>query len=111
MAPYIIQTDASNKGLGFVICQEVDNELRTIKSDGRVLSKSGLNYDTATKELLTIYFCVKENEVCSMNSNFIVYYDHKPLVNLKAFKNILSTALLEWILRGNERKDKLSIRF
>ena len=25
-----------------------------------------------------------------MNSNFIVYYDHKPLVNLKAFKNILS---------------------
>ena len=109
MAPYIIQTDASNKGLGFVICQEVDNELRTIKSDGRVLSKSELNYDTTTKELL--YFCVKENEVYSMNSNFIVYYNHKPLVNLKAFKNILSTALLEWILRGNERKDKLSIWF
>ena len=111
MAPYIIQTDASNKGLGFVICQEVDNELRTIKSDGRILSKSELNYDTTTKELLAIYFCVKENEVYSMNSNFIVYYNHKPLVNLKAFKNILSTALLEWILRGNERKDKLSIWF
>ena len=96
MAPYTIQTDASNKGLGFVISQEVNNELRTIKSDGRILSKSAeLNYDKTTKELLAIYFFVKENEVYSMNSNFIVYYDHKPLVNLKAFKDILSTALLE----------------
>ena len=88
--PYIIQTDASNKGLGYVISQEVDNELRPIKFGGRVLSKSELNYDTTTKELLAIYFCVKQNEVYLMNSNFIVYCDHKPLVNLKAFKNILS---------------------
>ena len=57
--PYIIQTDASNKGLGYFISQEVDNELRPIKFGGRVLSKSELNYDTATKELLSIYFCVK----------------------------------------------------
>ena len=68
----------------------MDNELRPIKFGGRVLSKSELNYDTTTKELLAIYFCVKQNEVYLMNSNFIVYCDHKPLVNLKAFKNILS---------------------
>ena len=88
--PYIIQTDASNKSLGYVISQEVDNELRPIKFGGRVLSKSELNYDTTTKELLAIYFFVKQNEVYLKNSNFIVYCDHKPLVNLKAFKNILS---------------------
>ena len=29
--PHIIQTDASNKGLGYVISQEVDNEFRPIK--------------------------------------------------------------------------------
>ena len=69
--PYIIQTDASNKGLGYVISQEVDNELRPIKFGGRVLSKSELNYDTTTKELLAIYFCVKQNEVYLMNSNFL----------------------------------------
>ena len=86
--PYIIQTDASNKGLGYVISLEMDNELRPIKFDGRVLSKSELNYDTTIKELLAIYFCVKQNEVYLMNSNSIVYCDHKPLVNLKAFKNI-----------------------
>ena len=56
--PYIIQTDASNKCLGYVISQEVDNELQPIKFGGRVLSKSDLNYDTTTKELLAIYFCV-----------------------------------------------------
>ena len=88
--PYIIQTDASNKGPGYVISQEVDNELRPVKFGGRILSKSKLNYDTTTKELLAIYFCVKQNEVYLMNSNFIVYCDHKPLVNLRAFKNILS---------------------
>ena len=88
--PYIIQTDASNKGPGYVISQEVDNELRPVKFGGRILSKSKLNYDTTTKELLAIYFCVKRNEVYLMNSNFIVYCDHKPLVNLRAFKNILS---------------------
>ena len=88
--PYIIQSDASNKVLGYVISQEVDNELRPIKFGGRVLSKTELNYDTTTKELPAIYFCVKQNEVYFMNSNFIFYYDHKPLVNLKAFKNILS---------------------
>ena len=69
--PYIIQTDASNKSLGYVISQEVDNELRPIKFGGRVLSKSELNYDTTTKELLAIYFCVKQNEVYLMNSNFL----------------------------------------
>ena len=69
--PYIIQTYASNKSLGYVISQEVDNEFRPIKSGGRVLSKSELNYDTTTKELLAIYFCVKQNEVYLMNSNFL----------------------------------------
>ena len=57
--------------------------------DLKVLSKSELNYDTTIKELLAIYFCVKQNEVYFMNSNFIVC-GHKPLVNVKAFKNILS---------------------
>ena len=47
--------------------------------------------DTTITELLAIYFCVKQNEVeYLMNSNFISYCDPKPLVNLKAFKNILS---------------------
>ena len=54
---------ASNKGLGYVISEEGDNELRPIKFDGRVLSKSELNYDTTTKELLTICFYIKEKEV------------------------------------------------
>ena len=49
-----------------------------------------MNYDTATNELLAFYFCVNQNEVYLMNRNFFVYCDHKPLVNLKAFKNILS---------------------
>ena len=69
-----------------VISQEVDHELRPIKFGGRVFSKNELNYDTTTKELLAIYFCVKQNEVFLMNSNFIIYCDHKPLVNLKSLR-------------------------
>ena len=42
--PDIFQTDAS-RGLGYLISQEVDNELRPIKFGGRLLNKSELNYD------------------------------------------------------------------
>ena len=42
--PNIFQTDAS-RGLGYLISQEVDNELRPIKFGGRLLNKSELNYD------------------------------------------------------------------
>ena len=56
------------------------NKLRPIKFGGRVLSKSELNYDTTTKELLAIYFCVKQNEVYLMNSNFTVCFDYKPFI-------------------------------
>ena len=41
----------------------MDNKLQPIKFGGRVLSKSELNYDATAKELLTIYFCLKQNEV------------------------------------------------
>ena len=105
--PYIIQTDASNKGLGYVISQEAHNELRPIKFGSRVLSKSELNYDTTTKELLATYFCVKQNEVYLMNCNFIVYCDHKPLVNLKAFKNILAKRHL-WVEYSEEINVKIN---
>ena len=53
--PYIIQTNASDKGLGYVISHVMDNELRPIKFGGRVLRKSEWNYDTTTKESLAIY--------------------------------------------------------
>ena len=44
-----------------------------------------------------------------MNSNFIVYCDHKPLVNLKAFKNILSKRRrwIEYLEEMNEKIDHL----
>ena len=73
-----------------VIFQEVGNELCPFKFGGRVLTKLELNYDTAAKEWLAIYFCVKQNEVCLIKRKFISYWYNKHLVNLKAFKNILS---------------------
>ena len=72
-----------------VTSQKACNELCPFKSGGRVLTKIELNFDTTAKELLAIYFCVKQNKVCLMKGKFIGHWDHEHLVNLKAFKNIL----------------------
>ena len=56
-----------------VTSHKVCNELCPFKSGGRVLTKIELNYDTTAKELLAIYFYVKQNKVCLMKSKFIGY--------------------------------------
>ena len=65
--------DASNKSLGQVISQEKGKGLCPFKFSGRVLTKSELNYDNIAKELLLIYYCVKQNEVYLVNGKFIIY--------------------------------------
>lgn len=59
---FVLTTDASNKAIGFSLCQEVEGELRPILYGGRTLSKAEKNYSTTDKELLACYFAVKKCE-------------------------------------------------
>ena len=86
--PFIIHCDASGKAIGFMLAQMYDNMLKPIMFGGRVLSKEEQQYATVDKELLTCFFAIKKCEIYELGYDFIVYTDHKPLINLKGFKDV-----------------------
>ena len=77
--------------------QEHDNVLKPITYGGRVLTGTECRYATIDKELFAIYFAVKKNEVYILNHTCIIYTDHKPLVSLKSFKDVVNKRY-RWIL-------------
>ena len=94
---FVLYTDSSNKAIGFVLMQEHDNVLKPITYGGRVLTETECRYATIDRELLAIYFAVKKNEVYILNHTCIIYTDHKPLVSLKSFKDVVNKRY-RWIL-------------
>ena len=94
--PFLLTTDASDKALGFTLLQEFDGELLPIIFGGRILSEAEKKYCANDKELLAVYFAVKRCEYYLIGHPFIMYTDHKPLIHLKAFKDIVNKRF-RWI--------------
>ena len=102
--PFIIHRDASGKAIGFMLAQMYNNMLKPMFG-GRVLSEAEQRYATADKELLTCYFATKKCEIYVLGYDFIVYTDHKPLINLKGFKDVVNRRY-RWI----EYLESMSVR-
>ncbi len=58
-APYVLDTDASQLGIGAVLSQVVDGKERVLSYASRALSKPEQNYCVTRKELLSVYNFVK----------------------------------------------------
>lgn len=56
---FILDTDASNDGIGGVLSQEIDGKERVIAYYSKTLSKPERNYCVTRRELLAIVECVK----------------------------------------------------
>ena len=98
-------SDASGKAIGFMLAQMYDNMLKPIMFRGRVLSEAEQRYATVDKELLACYFAIKKCEIYVLGYDFIVYTDHKPLINLKGFKDVINRRY-RWI----EYLESMSVR-
>ena len=94
--PFVIQCDASGSAVGFMLAQQHGDQLRPVMFGGRVLSDTERRYATIDKELLACYFAVKRSEIYLLGHDFIVYTDHKPLLSLSAFKDVLNKRF-RWI--------------
>ena len=94
--PFVIQSDASGSAIGFMLAQQHGDQLRPVMFGGRVLSDVERPYATIDKELLACYFAVKRSEIYLLGHEFIVYTDHKPLLSLSAFKDVLNKRF-RWI--------------
>ena len=98
--PFILETDASLKGLGTVLSQKGnDGEVRVIAYASRSFrpsEKSMRDYSSAKIELLALKWSVcKKFKDYLLGSKFTVFTDNNPLVYIKTCK--LGAAQIRWL--------------
>ena len=97
--PFIVETDASDKGLGAVLSQKHDGKLRVIAYASRGLrgaEKNMKNYSSMKLELLALKWAVAEKfREYLLGSEFVVYTDNNPLTYLQT-KSKLKAVEQRW---------------
>ena len=106
---FIVETDASCKGLGATIGQKRNGKVLPITFASRVLSKSELNYSATELEALAVIWALRKHRYILLGQRISVIVDHRPLVEL--FKNTLPPGRLSrWALTIQEYCPKFYYR-
>ena len=85
--PFILQTDASNRGLGAVLSQQVGGTDRPVLYISRKLSEREGRYSTVEKECLAIRWAVGSLRYYLLGRPFTLWSDHAPLQWLHRMKD------------------------
>jgi len=80
---YYLDTDASSTGLGAVLQQEQEGQIRVIAYASRVLSPAERNYCTTRRELLALVYGLKQFRQFLLGRRFVLRVDHSALVYLR----------------------------
>ena len=109
-AAFILQTDASDRGVGAVLSQ-LNNEGRDrpIAFFSRKLLPREQRYSTVEKECLTIKLAVEAFKVYLLGKEFIIQTDHRSLVWLDRIKE-KNRRLTRWSLALQPYKYKIEHR-
>ncbi|CAM4612755.1 unnamed protein product [Leuciscus chuanchicus] len=95
--PFILQTDASDRGMGAVLSQEVEGEERPVLYISRKLSKRETMYSTIEKECLAIRWAVLTLRYYLLGREFTLCSDHAPLQWLHRMKDT-NARITRWYL-------------
>jgi hypothetical protein len=95
---YVLRTDASEKGVGAVLLQEHQGDLRPVAYASKKLAHAEVNYSTIEKECLGVIWGIKKFEPYLFGTHFILETDHRPLEYLKRTKTD-NGRLMRWALQ------------
>ncbi|UYV71663.1 K02A2.6-like, partial [Cordylochernes scorpioides] len=84
---FVLDTDASNSGIGAVLSQVQDGEERVIEYYSKILTKPERNYCATRRELLAIVRSVEHFHRYLYGQDFLVWTDHAALTWLLQMKN------------------------
>jgi len=85
--PFVLDTDASNVGIGAVLSQVHQEDKRVIAYYSQVLSKTECNYCTTRRELLAIVKAIDHFQPYLYGRKVTIRTDHASLQWLLNFKN------------------------
>ncbi|KAK5862983.1 hypothetical protein PBY51_000047 [Eleginops maclovinus] len=95
--PFVLQTDASNSGVGAVLSQQVEGVDRPVLYISRKLAQREVNYSTVEKECLAIRWAVGALRYYLLGRPFTLYSDHAPLQWLHRMKDA-NARITRWYL-------------
>jgi hypothetical protein len=99
--PYIIQTDASNTGIGAVLLQEYDGIKHPICYISRKLLQREQNYSVGERECLAVIWAIHKLQRYISQTVFTLETDHRPLECLNK-GTATNSRIIRWklILQG-----------
>ena len=86
--PMMVATDASQNGIGAVLYQEVDQQIKYIAFFSKSLTKSQRNYPATKRELLAIISSLKNFRFFLYGRRFTLFTDHKALTYMFVKKEL-----------------------
>ena len=94
---FILQTDASERGVGAVLCQLSEEEDKPVAYFSRKLLQREQKYSTIEKECLAIKLAIEAFNFYLMGRTFLIETDHRSLEWLCRFKGT-NARLTRWSL-------------
>lgn len=94
---FVVQTDASDSGVGACLLQEFDDGKFPIAYASKKLLARERNYSTIERECLALIFAIKKFEMYLYGKEFILHTDHRPLSYIQKCR-VENTRIMRWSL-------------